>query len=1192
MLRKLVVLLALLVLAGCGNETLPISTSIGGEMIPPPRPGIASLYSGLMFPVPGGRVNASGGNLYIARSDMSVDTQVRGWSVGAVWNSANGAWQWSFDSTLLAPQSGQPPIFTDSTGYGAFLKGIAYGEPIPGTHWVSHDSTSVRTSGGMIYHFAEDGWLESVNWASADYPSIEFERMLVSGTSRVTNIDQCTDVASCSTIYTLSFDAQGRISAIVDVAGRQTFYTYDATSERLASVRDPLDVQKGWPGTRYEYDSKHRLSAITNSHDERIEYRYYGLTNTVKDARQMGEGDPTWTFVYTGLKDDRLHASTTATDPLGKSSTFVFDFALRTKSFTNADGEKWQWVWSDSDLKAQISPTGVSRAFSLSSDRSVLTQTFASGNVMATTYAPFPSENRVDPFERPILQIVDTLGLQEARTYSAAGVPESISNGAGDTTTYVIVSNGDLTITDPAGVVTSYSNQGDHGNYQTVTRGSETVNRTFDLIGNLLNVDGLIEEDSRLNDLSIGQGGLVSRTYDGNRNVSTVMLEDSGGAVQSELRIEWRTDYQQTMVERPFGGDTEFQYDEFGRMIAERILVNGSWIETTTEYDLNGQVSAVLKPNGMATRLTYRSSGQITSLRHELDWANPLEFDEEAEFDYQDGRRIAIRTSAHGMIPEHYDYDSAGLLDEVSFPGGEKITYGYDLRGRVDTKQYWRPDNSLLRTFAYQYDLSNRRTSVTENGTEILGATIVDGQVDRVLYGNGIEVVNSYTPSSGALAGFTATDSGMQVVATMTANMTTCSIQLPAGRCFEEQTDSLIGVVSTSYAQYQTEDLGSERLIADSYGVGSPVEGFYDYDQLSNLQESPAGSFVYNSERNRLLEIEKDGTTVVDYVYDDAGYVIERNEDQVAWNGMGLATSVGTDLAMQWDALGREVTATVAGETTNWKYGGEMTENEIGGQQKLDLGWVICHLDTSSHEYRLFDFRGNAKLMLDDAGTVIAHNHYSGYSQVAVDGSDASKMGYAGGTHIDELVLMGARIYDPIAGRFLSEDPIRQIFNQYSYTLGNPVRFWDPTGFEQTPQTTQTKTFKWWVRSSPWPWLGFSYDVETKSVESSPGSGATPKIDVPPVQPGATHQPPAIGPGVESSVPTSTTQDAAGTPAFKGSFKSRGSTDRGKDGPAPKVPKIEIDPPTSCGLGFEVILVLLVRGVIRNRRNGRSILEG
>jgi hypothetical protein len=50
-----------------------------------------------------------------------------------------------------------------------------------------------------------------------------------------------------------------------------------------------------------------------------------------------------------------------------------------------------------------------------------------------------------------------------------------------------------------------------------------------------------------------------------------------------------------------------------------------------------------------------------------------------------------------------------------------------------------------------------------------------------------------------------------------------------------------------------------------------------------------------------------------------------------------------------------------------------------------------------------------------------------------------------------EYIWLENRLYDPEVGRFLSPDPVYQLVNQFSYTLGNPIFFWDPHGRHSSP---------------------------------------------------------------------------------------------------------------------------------------------
>ncbi|NIW30170.1 MAG: hypothetical protein GWN25_24365, partial [Actinobacteria bacterium] len=106
---------------------------------------------------------------------------------------------------------------------------------------------------------------------------------------------------------------------------------------------------------------------------------------------------------------------------------------------------------------------------------------------------------------------------------------------------------------------------------------------------------------------------------------------------------------------------------------------------------------------------------------------------------------------------------------------------------------------------------------------------------------------------------------------------------------------------------------------------------------------------------------------------------------------------------------------------------------------RVDLG-------SGARLYRHFDFRQNVKFTSDDGGVVVSHVRYDPYGVDEVLGSAEDPVRFVGRPELGDLAVLGARIYDPAVGRFLSQDPLLDSANQYAYTPGNPVWFTDPEG--------------------------------------------------------------------------------------------------------------------------------------------------
>lgn len=185
-------------------------------------------------------------------------------------------------------------------------------------------------------------------------------------------------------------------------------------------------------------------------------------------------------------------------------------------------------------------------------------------------------------------------------------------------------------------------------------------------------------------------------------------------------------------------------------------------------------------------------------------------------------------------------------------------------------------------------------------------------------------------------------------------------------------------------------------------------------------------------------------------IYDAAGFATSRGGVAIGWTATGRMSSFGSDW-MQWDLSERLVFSSLSGNLRDFsRFGGRIERNPASGAfTVLDLGAVSINLESGARTYRHLDFRGNVKFTSNDAGIVTSHIRYSAYGVDEVFGSTTDAMQFAGGQSFGPLFLLGARVYDSEVGRFLSPDPVFQMLNQYSYTSGDPVLFWDKSGMQE-----------------------------------------------------------------------------------------------------------------------------------------------
>jgi len=102
--------------------------------------------------------------------------------------------------------------------------------------------------------------------------------------------------------------------------------------------------------------------------------------------------------------------------------------------------------------------------------------------------------------------------------------------------------------------------------------------------------------------------------------------------------------------------------------------------------------------------------------------------------------------------------------------------------------------------------------------------------------------------------------------------------------------------------------------------------------------------------------------------------------------------------------------------------------------------------------YYLADHLGSVVQTTDATGAVTLAREYDPYGRL-LSGTAAGGYAYTGREWDPEteLYYYRARYYDPVAGRYLSEDPINLAggdVNLYAYVAANPISFTDPSGLE------------------------------------------------------------------------------------------------------------------------------------------------
>ena len=237
----------------------------------------------------------------------------------------------------------------------------------------------------------------------------------------------------------------------------------------------------------------------------------------------------------------------------------------------------------------------------------------------------------------------------------------------------------------------------------------------------------------------------------------------------------------------------------------------------------------------------------------------------------------------------------------------------------------------------------------------------------------------------------------------------------------------------------------------------------YSYDPVGNrLTSSGVPNYSYNasneltSNSNESYTYDANGNTLTDASGRSFTWDFENRLIQAVVPGTNGGTTT-----FKYDPFGRRIQKSGPLGTTNYLYDGHNSIEEMdnGGNvvaryaRAKTLDEPLSELRSGATNYYEQDGLGSVTSLSSSTAAIEQTYAYDSYGKgTASTGTLANPFQYAGREADSEtgLLFNRARYFDPSAGRFLSQDPIRFRggINLYAYTRNNPVVRTDPSGYQ------------------------------------------------------------------------------------------------------------------------------------------------
>jgi RHS repeat-associated protein len=600
-------------------------------------------------------------------------------------------------------------------------------------------------------------------------------------------------------------------------------------------------------------------------------------------------------------------------------------------------------------------------------------------------------------------------------------------------------------------------------------------------------------------------GGLTTTALDENRRESSSTTDQLGRVAASSEQKDDGTDIVTTFAIGAFGqvrnrhftnGGTGYDrvvaYDVRGRQSSMSDPDSG---KSTFQYNAFDELDTRVDAAGRTTTVRVRDGLGRPRVVDDSDGTTTLTWDSAAHGIGQ----LASEASSDGVVTNH-SYDPIGRPSGLSWSTGTDpdltVSWGFDPEGRLGILTYGSPPSPNWPTIGfapvtvrYDYTDSGYVRSITDTGSgTVLWQGLAQnpfGQLTSEQFGNGITRARVFDSRARLKHIVSASGGG----STGQSTVQDIAYDYYANSDVQAVTDA-VGAVAQGFSYDAIDRLVEWTVSAQST---STLDEHYKYDDIGNLLHrwTTTGSdeelvFSYTGPQPHFAtQVNGDSFTP-----DPAGDEVAGGGRSTSYTAFDLpkqiTTASGLTTRYSYDASHTRISklSVSGGSGEQIYYAGEFYEvhEPLGGSMPTSANWTrICHIRTpggatiemvepftespGATTYVLPDALGSVETVVDPAGNV-AHRKYDPYggsrnptnpAGAATPAEPSILAGFTG--QEDEfslgLVNMRGRIYDPRRSRFLTPDPYvahplsSQGHNRYGYALNNPLRWVDPSGFDE-----------------------------------------------------------------------------------------------------------------------------------------------